>query len=601
MNFNIVPYTYEPIPDFITQYEKDKYLDQEKKKWIEGYNGLTGKHYFYLSQCKIKKGTGGTIIRPYFRDSDQRVFDGIEKAEKEGYDYGVLKRREFGLTSIGAGLLPIYYMICYPGCNTIMTSCDRPRIFRMFEDKTTIVFDNLHAILRENFIQNNRDQAKNSVYLKTKIMVTDEYGLLKPRFSDVTCSETVTNPKAFSAGRFKFGFYDELPLHERREELIASSHSCFMEGPVKTGFLFWGGTVEDGIPQDSLNALRRLVSDSGKPGSKTVIHFIAGWESLFDLAGDDPDKKTGYSDKQKGIDWINSERERLDKFEDKTSLKNFIKNYPLTIEEILDVSTDGSLPKEVMDILSEQRKIIINTNPPINQYDLRRDEKDNIIGKQNSRGKFTILSHPETGKRYISGTDPIPFNDTNLSDGSEYCICIKDYDNDTYVAYYSERNLNADVVINNAIILQDYYNKAKTMLETNMGGVALEKYKEYGRADLLARRPSSLGIRFVDNRLRYGFYKNSKTSARLNEVLIKYLLSYGKNVWFMRMITELEVFLQQNTDLVDSICQCEIFDANIVNVEKKKMHSPEQYKEIMIVVRDSNGQTQWEAKKIRIG
>lgn len=588
------PFVYTPIPSFIDEYQKQKWLDVEKKKWLEGYNGLTGKHYFYLSQCKIKKGTSGDIIRPIFRDVDERIFHGVDKAEIEGFDYGVLKRREVGLTSIGAGLLPIYYMICYPGSANIMTSCDMKRVFRMFEDKTATVYDNLHPVIKENFKQNNRDQTKNSVYLKTRIMVQDEDGE-KPRYSDITCSESVTNPKAFSSQRVRFGFFDELPLHERREELIASSDPCFREGPNKTGFLFWGGTVEDGIPQESINALRRLVSDSGREGSTTVIHFIAGWEGLF------IDAKTGRSDKQKGIDFILKEREKLDKFEDKTKLRAWIKNYPLTIEEILDVSTDGALPKEVMEILSEQRKIIINTNPPINQYDLKRDEKGKVSAMPSKKGKFTILSHPQQNVKYISGTDPIPFNDTNLADGSEYCISIKDYDHDTYVAFYAERNLNADVVITNALLLQDYYNKAITMLETNMGGVVLEKYKEMGRYNMLADRPRSLGIKFVDSRVTKGFYKNVKTSARLNEALIKYLLSFGKNVWFMRMITELEVFLMANTDLVDSMCVCEIYEANIINQEKKKQHTPDQYKEIVTVVRDSKGRTIFETKKVRIG
>lgn len=589
-----LPYKFVPVPTFGSDYDKDKWLDLEKKRWLEGYNGLTGLHYFALSQCKIKKGTGGSIIRPYFRDIDERIYHGIDKAQKDGFVYGVLKRREVGLTSIGAGILPIHTMLCYPGSNSIMTSCDKPRVFRMFEDKTATVFDSLHPLIKENFRQNNRDQSKNSVYLKAKIMVNEE-GVSVPRYSDITCSETVTNPKAFSSQRVKYGFYDELPLHETRRELISSSNSCFMEGPVKTGFLLWGGTVEDGIPQDSLNDLRILVADSGKKESNTVIHFIAGWEGLF------IDPKTGISDKQKGIDYIEKERDRLDKFEDKTEYKAWIKNYPLSIEEILDVSTDGALPKEVLEILSEQRKIIINTQPPIAQYDLKRNEKGIVNAYQNNKGKFTILSHPEGKVKYISGTDPIPFNDTNLADGSEYCIAIKDYDRDTYVAYYSERNLNADVVISNALLLQDYYNGAVTMLETNMGGVALEKYKEMGRYNMLANKPTALGIKFVDQRVTKGFYKNVKTSARLNEVLIKYLLAYGKNVWFMRMITELEVFLRDNTDLVDAMCVCEIYDTNTVNQEKKKQHTPQQYKEVMVVVRDSKGRTQWETKKIRLG
>ncbi len=237
----MIPYTYTPVPNFITIYDKDKYWDLEKKKCLEGYNDLTGKHFFYLSQCKIKDGTSGNLIRPSFRDCDQQLFEAIDLAEKKKFELGVIKRREVGLTSIGGGCLPIYYMRFHPGSLSLITSCDKPRIFRIAEDKTFVVFDNLHKDLASNFIETNRNQTRSNVGLKTSIKVLNDEGNLESRYSEIFCSETVLNPKAFSSARAKYGFFDELMLHPRREELISSSDPCFRQGIEKTGFLLWGG------------------------------------------------------------------------------------------------------------------------------------------------------------------------------------------------------------------------------------------------------------------------------------------------------------------------------------------------------------------------
>ncbi len=581
------PYRYTPIPVFRTTYEQQAYLAEEKRRWLEGYNGLTGKHYFYLSQCKIKHGTSGAFIRPYFRDVDMWMFEAIDKAISMNYDLGIIKRREIGLTSVGAGCLPNYYMRVYPGSTSIMTSCDKPRIFRAFEDKTAIVYDNLHDDIKP--IEVRRNQTKESVYLKTRMKVRLDSGEIEVRESDIFCSETVKNPSAFSSIRCKYGFYDEFPLHTNRENLLSSSRSCFMEGTKRTGFLLWGGTVEEGIKNETLTELKKIIADS--KNSETLIFFVEAWMGLQEFMS-----PNGWSNKEKGVEWVEKKREQLLKLDSKVEYLAFKKNYPLTIDEAVEIGNDGTLPPEVVAKLNEQQKRIMNEPPPITNYDI-----EGGIAKPNPiKGKFVILAHPQKGFTYIAGTDPIPFGDNNLSDGSDYAIAIKCRETDTYVAYYMERNMNSDLVVSNSIALQDYYFGAKTMLEMNMGGVTLKTYEDLGRKDLLADKPSSLGIKFANAKNTKGYFKNDKMAQMGNNLLIKYLIHHSDNIWFMKLIEELGKYLVGNTDLLDAVIGCEIYDANMVS-KNKKSAAPRTEKEIPVVIRDPiTGRTEIKWKKVQI-
>lgn len=580
------PYRYEPAPLFRTEYERLAYWSEEKRRWIEGHNGLTGKHYFYLSQCKIKHGTSGALIRPIFRDVDMWIFEAIDKAIGMGYDLGVIKRREVGLTSIGAGCLPNYYMRVYPGSTSIITSCDKPRIFRAFEDKTIIVYNNLHDDIQPAEVRKN--QTKESVYLKTRMKEKLPTGEIEIRESDIYCSETAKNPSAFSSIRCKYGFYDEFPLHTNREALLSSSRPCFMEGTKRTGFLLWGGTVEHGIKNETLSELRGIVADS--ENSKTLIFFAEAWMGLNEFMS-----PNGWSDKEAGTRWMEQEIERLSKLESKTELLAFKKNYPNSLEQALEMSDEGIFPPEVVAKINEQQKKIMNEPPPITSYDI----EGGVARPNPSKGKFIILQHPQKGYTYISGTDPIPFANNDINDGSEYAIAIKCRDTDTYVAFYSERNMNSDVVVSNAIRLQEYYLGAKTMLERNVGGVVLEKYKDFGRTDLLADKPSSLGIKFADARMTKGYYKNDKMAQRGNDLLIKYLLQHTDTIYFKRLLDELGDYLIKNTDLLDAVVACEIYDANLVRKNARTMKAPVK-KMIRYVVRDANGRTTYQWKEVSV-
>jgi len=597
-----VPYIFKPTPTFNTTYDSQKYWGREKEKWIEGIPGLTGTHYKYISQGHIKQGTSGKLIRPWFRDGDQLLFEDMKEARRIEHDMGVIKRREFGLTSIGAGALPHYFSRVYPGSRTIMTSCDKPRIFQMFDDKTMVYYNNLHKDIKPKILQKN--QRKENVFLKMEVKYRED-GEIKTTESQIYCQETTDNPSAFSTVRCIYGFYDEFPLHKKRNELLGSSMACFMDGPKKSGFLLWGGTVEQAVSIETVQALREIVGDA--KGSRTIIHFVPAWMCMF------MDEQGAYTNKQKGIDHINRNRERLSKLSNQSQFLAYVKNYPLTLDEALEASCKSTLPADIVKRLNEQRKIIITSNAPEAEYDLIRLADGKIKANPNPRkGNFVILSHPEPKVTYISGTDPIPFNTENLKDGnvSDYCIAIKDFTHQTYVAYYAERSLNYDYIVKNAILLQDYYSqddkftaailkKCQTMLELNHGGVAKATYRALERYEMLAERPGALGIHFVTKKSSVGWFKDGKNTERAHNYLIKYLYKYTENVWLKRLIDELEVFLVENTDLLDAVLSCEMLDANLSRISEVKMKL-KKVKMIPQLERDSQGRMVRVMKKLMV-
>lgn len=586
-----VPYKFVPTPLFTTTYDKQKYWEDEKVKWIDGIPGLTGHHYWYLSQCQIKHSTSGKTMHPWFRDGDQLLFEDFKEAINIEYDMGVIKRRRFGLTSIGAGCLPNYYNRVAPGATVIMTSCDKPRIFKMFNDKTMVIYKNLHDDIRPEILQKN--QRKENVYLKVKVKIREE-GEIKIEESEIYCQETTDNPAAFSTVGCIYGFFDEFPLHKKRNELLGSSMACFMDDAKKSGTLLWGGTVEEAVPIETVQALREMVGDA--KGSRTIIHFVPAWTCMF------MDEQGAWTDKQAGIDHINRERERLSKLSNQSAYMAYVKNYPLTLDEALEASSASVFPADIVKMINEQRKIIITSAPPVMDYDLVRLADDTVKANPNpGKGEFKIFTHPEPKITYIGGIDPLPFSTDNLKDGkvSDNAIAIKDFDHQTYVAYYAKRSLDSVDVVDKMILLQDYYHKAKAMLELNAGGVVKARYKEIGRYELFAKRPGALGIQFITKKSSIGWYKEGKNTERANELFIKYLYKYTENIWFMRMIDELEVFLTQNTDLLSAVLSCEMYDANLSRIIDIKFKQ-KKVRMIPQLERDSNGKMVRVMKKLSI-
>lgn len=576
----------------------ERFLDREYDRWRNGYNGIDGYHYFALTQARFKDAEGQEI-RPFWRDTDELIFGGYREGLNTFQDVMYVKRRESGLTTTFGGVVPICNSLIHPGSVNLLTSADKTRIEGMFSEKTTVIYDNLHPRIKPSRISHRQTGI---MHFGVKDSKTGEMSGLK---SQIVCKETVDKPNGLESYRAKSIFIDEYFLHPKANQVRVSAQACVRKGMTKIAPIVLGGSCNE-TSKEGIDAAIKLWTDAEHLGIITV--FIPGWMGLAYVPEYGPNGKptgkilnlapNGHSDEKAATEWIMRRREQLGKAQDKTELLSFIKEYPLSIDEVFDVNKSSVLGEQVMEKLSYQSIQIRTEQPPISTFDLHYDSSG-IVSVPNPKGKFVILEHPQTDQEYIAGADPIPFNSENLTDGSKFAMVIKKRLAETYVAYYAQRDVDVERVVRDITMFQEYYNNAKVMMESNSFGAVKQQYKEMGKLNLLAKQPSALGINFVSKKENFGYYKNNHTTERGIQLLIKYLLRHYDKIWFKEFIKEFEEFMISNTDTADAIVACEFFSEELAIRGAKKIEMPE-FKEITTIERGADGRTRYVTKKIRI-
>ena len=554
-----------------TKKEKDLWWGKEGEYWHEGRFGLTGAHYFSLTQATIKDATGFRM-KPVWRDLDDLIYGAYDQARRTSWDLMVTKRREAGLSLTFGGVIPMWIALTNPGSTSIMTSADKSRLEEMYKDKLRVVYDGLDDYIRPGVVATRQAGYLHLGKLDVKT------GRIDGLDSKIITRETVDTPTSLEAFRAMHIFLDEFFLHPKADVVHRSAQASVKKGFVKVAPIVMGGSAgESSVVGQKKGA--ELWKNAEAIRMLTV--FLPGWMGISQAPELDAKGKetgnilnfcpNGISDEKAAREWIMKTRDLYDKMDDKSYLDNFIKQYPLDIQEVFSANAKGALPQDVVTKLNEQERILLANPAPIEKADIQRDvdRKFNII--PNKGGKFSILERFNPAHKYIAGMDPIPFISSKLNDGSENCIAIKDIDVNRYVAYYMERAVDPDIIVTNSINLQDYYGQAKMLVEANRGGVIIDQYKNRGRLDLLARRPSALGKTFLatkEDMKSYGWYKNDHTAERANAYLIDYLRHNWDNIYFPLIIEEAKNYLVDNTDLLDAVVSCEIYHKHVAEKNK---------------------------------
>lgn len=580
--------------------EKDLWWGQELEYWNTGRFGLTGAHYFALTQATVKDARGYKK-RPIWRDIDELIYEGYEEAKRTNNDLFITKRREVGLSLVFGGIIPVYIALTRPGSTSLITSADKQRLEELFKNKTRVVFDALDDYIRPGVISTRQ---QGYLHLGQKNQTT---GAISGLDSQIVTKETVDTPTAFEAYRAAHVFIDESMLHPKADQVYKSAQAS-----VKSGFIKIAPIVIGGSAGESTSVGQKLAMNlwNNAENLNILTLFLPGNKGIMEAPElDDSGKETGrilnfcpngWSDEKAATEWIMKTREKLDKIDDKSFLNSFIKQYPLEIQEVFSFSAEGNLPKHIIDKLNTQERIILSSKPPIDSSILYRDVEGILQRRPDNSSKMKFLHSPEPGHTYIAGIDPIPFISKNMGDGSKQAIVIKDLDLNRYVAHYAERDSDPDAIVDNMIILQEYYNNAVAMIEVNRGGVVLDKYKQLGKLDLLAKKPIFLGKNFSKSDGSYGYYKNDHSSERGNTYLIEYLNKHSDEVWFLEFIEEAKNYLVDNTDLIDAVVACELLHKNIVERHKSnvKKYTPTEKEIPMLELVNGRYQRVW--KKVRI-
>lgn len=540
----------KPKPtSFKTTLEKERWWDNRKKIWREGYGDgyshICGMHSFYLLEGNLKDGSDGTIIKPKYRDCDDWIISAMHKGfwELKNHDL-VLKRRELGLTSLGAGLLPAYTMRMYPSSTFGATSCDQPRIFKAFNDKTEVFIKRLDEDIRPVFdrtVGYKENATKQQVYQRLPWLVKDKFGNNDVEFSDLYAKETAESDSAatgFSSTRLRAAYLDEFPLHRRKKKLLGSMEACIMKGLEQSGYILAAGTVEESLTSEQISELQTLVRDS-EVFKFNIIFAPAWWGLILD--------ENGVSDEKEGVRRIMEERERRDKAEDKSFLKAYIKNYPLSLDEIFNLGGGGRYDDETVECINNQVRVVMREKFPIMGYDIRIDGT-NVIADPNPKSNTVIVEPPKPNVDYIFGYDGIMTSQlTSDAKGNSKVALLGmkgiDPQSDLQfapIAKYSERPKAIESGNRTAVKLLKYYNqfgRAKVMGELNAGGENfIQMVQNEGMSSCIMYRKDLSQKGFVDTK-KIWVYKNDKIGDWLDEHCNIY---YKKNSQMVRILSLLQ-------------------------------------------------------------
>jgi hypothetical protein len=551
-------YQWEGKPSiFRTKRDEEAWWEREKKRWREGHGGLTGAHYFTVTQGTYKNALN-QYIKPDVRDGDMLVFEEYDSCRKSMEDLFIAKRRGFALSSIFGGAMPMYMSITNPGSTNLITSADKTRLEELYKEKPLVFYSELDESIRPAIIS-----SRQSGYLHFGKKERD--GTISGLNSKIMLIQTTEAPKdatAFEAYRATSIFIDEVFLHPRPDIVVASSQDSIKSGFSKINPIVLGGSC--GVAStDGATKMQQYWMDADANMVRTI--FIPGWMCISEAPElDDEGNQTGKmlnfcpngrSDQKAATDWILKMRGKLEKAKNKSKYLQFVKAYPLSIEEVFDVNTQGVFTEDVMEHLSTASIRILKENYPIGRYDLYETPSGLITAKVNMHdGDYYILDHPNSSVPYGAGNDPIPFghNEDITYRRSENSIAIGSMTEMKLVAYHAERTHDADIAAQKMILLARYYNDAKIMVERNRGGMIIDKIKQQGYTQLLAQQPKWMGGSSYDKRARYGWYKDSVSSQAAYAELISYITKYSDRIYVKRLVDELKKFIVDNTDLADA-------------------------------------------------
>lgn len=610
-------YVYQPPPEFHLDKHPEvaiqRYYELQNQIWVEGYfrdgeKVLSGKHYFYLQETKLKTGRGD-IIRPFWKDSDDLVFNTIDECIELLLDLIILKRREIGLSSIIAGLC-FWFARIFAGSTINITSADKKRFVRLFEDKIIVAFKNMSPYIM-NCVPKNINRSKNDVYLKVGMKKkNDEGGVdeVETEFNLIETSQTDESVANFSASRTPLMIVDEIFLHPRINKLIRSAQATMMDGAEKFGFFLGGGTCEDTLSQEELQGFHTLWTEAETKGIRTL--FLPAYLGLKQFS------VNGWSDEKRGTEWVLEQLEKKQKSSDPNDAIAWRKNYPLTTDDIWKMAEgDGAFEKDVMDILEHTLNQLIESgkNEEVQVKLINKNGEIDIVPDKKPRGKddggFWMIEPPEDGQQYYLDIDGAA---SGKLDGAEQgswiaatiykAVSLKG-DHYAPVCHYFERPSKLEDGYRNMVTLYRCYNKYNGMIhinyETNAGtGGNFGSYLDAeGLFKAIMRRKDLTAKGNIDvNKL--GTAVDENVLENLYRRANIFLRRHGHHIRSRMMLASLLLPKKTNADLRSNFL---IFMASIAGWDKPKKVAPQNEFRTIIRIVNKGGKNVLENVKIPIG
>lgn len=576
---------------FANKKEAQAYKEQEEQRWYEGYNGMDGWYYKYLSQYYLKDGFGN-MIPPAWRDGDDFIVSkSLAEAREMRDDTFTLKRREYGFSSYGLSFQAIETALRHPGSNSRLTSYNENAIVVLMEEKIEAMSN---YVFRDSETAYQKIYGLNSVLWKPKMHYTKNDMTLSVDFGDGIVSkivgvQTTKGPKAaknMEGTRILFAGIDEFFLHPFAKKVRESADGSRKIGLVNEGRIFLGGSAGDAT-EEGASAARDLWENHETYGLK--IMFLPGTlciEKAEEL--DDRGRKTGkllsfmvngYSLQDEALEWIKKTRTRLNQLADKGPLRQFTKAYPIHVDEIFETLGDDTWDQSDKERFEKQRKaIFVGTNkfePSV--LDERQDGTINI--RKVTESPIMILETPRHDDDCILGIDPTPITGRDKSeDLSKFAVVVKSRTRQKYLAYYIERT--KDIARIEYIVYKlwkAFSGKKRTVeIERNRGDALIVQAAHKGHTEMFSYEPMEWRPTNTKS-FEIGYAKHVHNADTIASFLMQFARMhdpqrgiYGiENVWDLTMLNQIESFNVGNKDLADAMQACEILDWDLRLKEEK--------------------------------
>jgi hypothetical protein len=607
MGFVKGQWRYVPVPNFRTKEEAVKYWIREEKRWIDGYDGMCGMFYKYLTQYKILNRTTGEIAPPDYRQVDhEEVFPLIEQTLSDNKDFLGFTQRGFAKSTIFGGFVPIETAIRFPNSTTIITADTMDNIKVVFEEKIKTQYEQLHDHIRPKMSAKwpaFSNKTMPVIQFQNKVRNKNGVGYISEGLGSIIRgidTEAQDGGAKVEGKGAKLLLLDEIFKKKFAASTLSKGRALVRDGMRKKGSIFMVGSLSD-ASADGLSTAIKLWEDADKLGINKMFISSARVNTEYQLYDSNGNLTNNYVsvlnsngkiDVEKGRECILNTRKELAKLSDPTILIEYILQYPLEVDELLSVNTDSWWSPEIIAKQREQRKIV---EVAVKKKDYRecempslvyRDRENNIkheILENASQANVFLFRLPQPNTTYGFGSDPIPGTTQNKA-GSDWITTIKNFDTNQYDGYLVSRAYDLEPIINQLILLQEWYNNAQNLIEKNTIGAALAIYRQKNALHLLAKTPKRFRAKTL-RQVDFGLNKDANTSS-LHQMVTSYVNANIYTIFSERFHKEFLDFPYKNTDYMSAMAMCEALHEDYNSKPVKTI--PIQRQE-MIIVTDAQG------------
>lgn len=496
-----------------------------------GYNGMSGKMYFYFNFCYIQKL--GKKLRPEFRVIDNVWFSFIEACQKSN-EWGVIcvKRRRVGASWKEAAdvLHDCIFNTQYKVGMNSKTDRDSMLLFL----KVKFMYENLPPFLR---IPTTKSSTKN--YMDFSYVAKDTMGNKITKGNESSIVVVAPTDTAYEGQALSKWICDEAGKIKNLATLWRYTEDCLMVETRRVGIPIIFGTAGD-ITEEGRD-LEYMWRNAAK--YKLKKFFFCGYMGLrCDELGND--------DKLECIRWIVYERHRREGLRVE-ELKTFIQKYPLTVMEAFTVNTAAGVG-DIIKIKAQQESL--RTEPPkkvVGRFRMMSQGSVDFI--PDPRGECIIYEHPTPGidSLYIGGCDPADHNEVfdEVSNLSMYIIKRqRGTERPKIVFEYTARPSDLTEYYEQAMMACIYFNNAKLLIERNRY-LMINFFENSNYKHLLARTP--VGVIRVTRNGRMdtvGIMMTPANKEFLKGLIAKYVEDDYQLIPSLDLLEEFTYFGARNTD-----------------------------------------------------